>query len=452
MSCAAPSSWSPSRSCSPQWRLRPARRWRPEYRAYRLAPLIDRYYAKAKSGQALRKSVLTKALEKTLSGFFGGDWLKFLGYIEEAPHTNEEIATAIPATELYVGTTRGAAAVAADVGVPASEVERALAAYWDSTGNRPSVAISPVDERVSVLSTYWEQFDQIHARQAPGMASLWGLVEESRSAMLADWVSDDNRYMPGCYLDLLSPELLADIERLWSPTMLARWPERIVTEIAPHAALAESFGAALKFWQGASLTAWFLCEGPYSRTDMAGLAGYHADALEQLGALGCPIDPALFAELIEGESRLGPEEPTKVDTTSVEVSPGTSFEMTLSTTMRRPGFEGLRDIITRHRRAWAERYLASYLKARWDGELRLAARHHAEAIAAKGKPPTAKQFAKHALRRPTTGWAGTSDPSTLQSVRSRPCTPCASRSCPLIERTSPTASSPRWEASPSTAR
>ena len=65
----------------------------------------------------------------------------------------------------------------------------------------------------------------------------------------------------------------------------------------------------------------------------------------------------------------------------------------------------MRDIVTRHRRAWAERYLDPYIKSRWDTELREAARHHAEAIAAKGKPPTPKQFARYALTA-TNHWLG----------------------------------------------
>ena len=74
----------------------------PRYRAYRLLPLIARYYEKAKNGQARRKQVVTRALEPTLAGFFGGDWLRFLDYLGETPHPKEEIVTAIPETRLFV--------------------------------------------------------------------------------------------------------------------------------------------------------------------------------------------------------------------------------------------------------------------------------------------------------------------------------------------------------------
>ena len=368
------------------------------YRAYRLAPLLERYYDKAKGGMARRKSVLTKPLEKTLSGFFGGDWLGFLRYIGETPHPDEEIATAIPAPELFVGGTKDASVVASDLGLPADEVQRALATFWASAEGGAPAAISPVEEHVVALKAYWGEFDAIHARQAPGMKPLYGLTEFAHSgAMDPDWILEDGRYSPRCYLDLLSPALLNDIERLWGPTMLARWPERIVTEMAPHAALSETFGPALRFWHEVALTSWYISEGPYAVTDMAGLPARHEYVLETLKTLGCPIDPAMFTELIEGEAKLGPEEPVEKEQVSLGFS--------LYTRTRRPGFEILRDIVTQHRRAWAERYLDAYLKTCWDTELREAARHHAEVIAAKGKPPTPKQFARHALAA-TNHWLG----------------------------------------------
>jgi hypothetical protein len=375
------------------------------FRAYCLMPLIARYYGKAQNGQALRKSVLTKTSEKTLCGFFGGDWLKFLQYIGESPHPSEQIATAIPAAQLFVGTTKSAAAIAAEAGLPADEVERALSSYWETSGGPVGSVTSPVMERVAILKSYWARFGEIHDHQTPGMPSLWGLVEERRGNLSAEMDDSDVRYRPGYYRELLDGELLRDIDRLWSPIMLARWPERIVTEISPHALLCEAFGAALTFWHGVSLTAWFVSEGPYSRTNMAGLATYYADQLEQLEAMHCPIEPGLFTELIDAEARLGSEEPISPDKSRIEVSPGVYVETVLSSAMRRPGFEGLRDVVTRYRRSWSEHYLDSYLKARWELELREAARHHAEQIAEKGKVPTPKQFAKFAVAA-TNHWLG----------------------------------------------
>jgi hypothetical protein len=373
------------------------------YRAYRLLPLMDRYYGKAKNGQARRKQVLTRPLEKTLAGFFGGDWLRLLQYLEESPHPDEEIVAAIPEAKLFVGGTKSPAAVAAEVGVPTEEVERALSTYWPISGERAAGLMSPVDERISVLKAFWQHFDEIHSRQAPGMPSLWGLVEEGRGVRIG-WEGPD-WYNPHLYRKLLPTELVDEIERLWASIMLPRWPDRIVSELSPHALMAETFGPALQFWQGSALTAWFVCEGPMSRTDMAGLATYHQDALAELQRLGCQIDSALFAELRDAETRLGPSEPLEKKKSSVEVTPGIRIEMSASTGSRRSGFEHLRDIVTRYRRAWAERYLASYLRARWETELREAARLHAQAIAENGKAPTPKQFAGHAVAA-TNHWFG----------------------------------------------
>jgi hypothetical protein len=373
------------------------------YRAHRVRPLIARYYEKAKDGRALRKQVLTRALERTLSGFFGGDWLSFLAYLGEQPHPHEEIAVAIPETKLFVGGTKTAVAIAAEKGLPAAEVKRMLASYWDTGGEQSANASSPVDERVQALSTYWRVVDEIHARQASGMRSLWGLVEGVGGIHIG-WEGPE-WYHPRLYRELLPADLIENIERLWGSIMLPRWPDRIVSEISPHALMAQTFGAALNFWHECALTVWFLAEGPASRTDMAGLSRYHQDAIAEMQRLGCPIDPALFAELTEAEVQLGPSQPIKDESSTVEVAPGISTEISTSSGSRRPGFEGLRDVVTRHRRAWAQQYLDSYLRARWEMELREAARLHAQAIAERGKPPTAKQFARHAAM-PTNHWLG----------------------------------------------
>lgn len=374
------------------------------YRSHRLRPLITRYYEKAKDGKARRKQVLTRSLEKTLSGFFGGDWLGFLLYLGEEPHPDEEIIAAIPETRLFVGGgTKTAAAIAAEKGIPAQEVELMLATYWDTGGEPSGPGMSPVDERVRVLETFWQQFEQVHTQQASGMRSLWGLVEEGGGIHIG-WEGPD-WYNPRLYLEVLPSDLIEKIEQLWGSTMLPRWPERIVSEISPHAVMADTFGVALRFWHGAALTAWFVSEGPASRTDMAGLREYYRDAIAELQRIGCPVNPALFAELQEAEAQLGPSEPIKSTSSTVEVARGIAFEMSMTTGSRRPGFERLRELITRHRRAWADRYLHSYLRARWETELREAGRLHAQAIADRGKPPTAKQFARHAAS-PTNHWLG----------------------------------------------
>jgi hypothetical protein len=51
------------------------------YRVYCFRNLLEHYYKKADAaGRAKKKQVLTKPLERTLAGYFAGDWLAFLNY------------------------------------------------------------------------------------------------------------------------------------------------------------------------------------------------------------------------------------------------------------------------------------------------------------------------------------------------------------------------------------
>lgn len=72
------------------------------------------------------------------------------------------------------------------------------------------------------------------------------------------------------------------------------------------------------------------------------------------------------------------------------------MSVSLGGTQRREGFEILRDVVTRHRRAWAAQHLDGYLRHRWDSELRQVSREYSRRIAAAGKPPTPRQFASFA--------------------------------------------------------
>ena len=66
------------------------------------------------------------------------------------------------------------------------------------------------------------------------------------------------------------------------------------------------------------------------------------------------------------------------------------------TRTRRDGFERLRDIVTAHRRAWARDHLDAYLRSCWESPLTELSRSHHQALVARGKPMTAKQFAAKA--------------------------------------------------------
>jgi hypothetical protein len=360
------------------------------YRAYRLGQVVERYYAKAKNGKARRKGVLTKGTGRTLTAYFGGDWLAFLDYVGEEVDPAEEIIQALPKTKLIVGGSARAAELAAEHGLPAEEVERMLAAYWQQSDHS-----SPVEQRVDVLKRFWREFDELHARQTSRMDSLWGLVQDDAyvSANLGvDADDEEGIHTARLYKQLLSRELQADIERLWSTAVLPRWPDRLVTDPAPHARVAEALGPALRFWEGAALTAWFLCEGPYSRTDIDGLPNYHHHDLDALTELGCPVGGELFRELRDAEEKYGPPKHGSGLVITLSVSFGLDDED--ADDQKHVPFEVLRDIVTRHRRVWAGQYLDTYLRTQWEVGLRAVGEAYHRHSAEKGKPPTAKQFAK----------------------------------------------------------
>lgn len=352
------------------------------WRAQLTIQLADAYLKKAKAGPPLARAVLTKVHQPAFSAAFGGDWLSFLDYLGAEPNAAEQITTALPEPRLYTGAAGRASQVAADSGLPVDEVNRIVASFL---GQHPGA--SPIEERVTAMRQWWNEYDRTWSRQSSGMPSLWGLVDEGLFVL-------DNPRAPAPYLyrQVLTPELAATIDGLWDGVTLTKWPERIVSEFHPHRQMAESFGPAIKFWQGVALTCWYVCEGPTSRTTLGALGQYHSRDVTALRDIGFLIDTQLFDELAKAESQLGP--PQSIDSRRDVQSVGNvEVTMTISVGTRRDGFETLRDIVTRYRRAWAATHLEAYLKHRWDSELRDVAREHSRRVAAKGKPPTMKQFA-----------------------------------------------------------
>ena len=105
---------------------------------------------------------------------------------------------------------------------------------------------------------------------------------------------------------------------------------------------------------------------------------------------------------MNAEQQLGP--PVPIVTSRTEISPG--FVIQTNSGSRREGFVRLRDIVSRHRQMWAKTNLDEYLRSRWEPELRTVAREHSRWLAAKGKGPTLKQFAKFALPAANAWFAG----------------------------------------------
>lgn len=368
------------------------------FRLHYTRPLIEKYYAKAKQdGTALKKRVVTNALQPVLAGFWSGSWMAFVDYLGERLHPDEHIVTAKPEVELALPSPRHVEAVAEEEGLSPSAVAAVAAAVFGE---------NPVEKRLTCMRRFWHAFDDLHARQNPGMRPLWGLVDDGQ---LGPPLSD-GPYQPQLFREVLGSDLNAAIDDLWGGHMWARFPDCILTEWTPHAQMAKAFGFALKFWEGVALTAWFVCEGPYSRTDLQGLREYHAREVVALEEVGTPVDPALFRELVAAESRLGPPQEIWQNQERESVPVADGIAITLSVSMsggtRREGFEFLRDIIARHRRAWADRYLDAYLQARWEPEIKGAGEEYLVLLNQRqDKPPTLKQFAKKASDA-TNNWLG----------------------------------------------
>ena len=144
--------------------------------------------------------------------------------------------------------------VAAQTGLPEAEVRLMVESFWDS-GEQSS----PVEQRVSCLRDYWQEFGAIHDQQVAGMKSLWGLVSEGgvdlpvqRHASQDEETEYEQHTIPirpGLYEELFSEKLNKQIESLWGKALLPRFPERMATSLNPHAFLSSVYGDALKFWK-----------------------------------------------------------------------------------------------------------------------------------------------------------------------------------------------------------
>ena len=252
-------------------------------RALQCQRLAQFYRKKTRGGSVAikRQATLTKESERLLSGLFGGDWLALLSYLDATPHPDEQVITALPEPRLYVrGDEAKVASIAREQGLPVEAVREILGTFWQG-GN------SPIEERLDTLKRYWRAFDELHIQQRPGMRSLWGLVEEGNSVPITETLfpgkyGQPGLHTPGLYRDVIDTKILTAIHSQWETTFLSLAPSRIVTEVFPHRAMAVTFGPALAFWHGAALTAWFLCEGPMSRTDMAGLGSLSSASFSRI--------------------------------------------------------------------------------------------------------------------------------------------------------------------------
>ncbi|MGW7213603.1 TerD family protein [Streptomyces collinus] len=261
-----------------------------------------------------------------------------------------------------------------------------------------------MEERTAALRSWWAGFDQAHAVQSPGMPSLWGLVDQD----LMSLSRTEQGFTPQPYRQCLPADVVEEVERLWATVTLQRYPGSIVSNPRPHQIMANALGSAGEFWHGVGLTAWFVCEGPYSRTTLGQADRYYSKPLAALRAAGCPVDTTFFRELSAAEPLLGQEEDVTDSTSNTVETPygQVTFTPSMGRRTRRKGFEGVRDLITRYRRAWADQHLEAYhLQHRWRSELENVAHQLHRDVAAKGKPPTLIKFSRFATEA-ANHWTG----------------------------------------------
>lgn len=331
------------------------------YRAYRVGQLIEGYYAKAKNGRATRKQVLVgQTSGRTLTAYFGGDWLAFLAYMGQEPHTKEAVITALPKVRVVGEGARTAEGVAAKHGLAAEDVKQMLAAFWQR-----SEANSPAEERVAAMKRFWDEFDRHLEALDPDINER----PEAIQTRPQYWIRG-HRTGANAESSWLSTSLLQEVHRLWGTVVLPRWPDRLVTGLEPHLVSTEAFGVALTFWYFVSSSVRRATSFGYAnaQADIAKLEAARQSHVESLASLGAPVDASLFSELraLEQAHRHG----------------------------REGWYETARDVVTRHRRAWAAEHRDSYLQRRWQSAVRSIAEIYHRTVADRGgKPLTAKQLA-----------------------------------------------------------
>ncbi|MEX2324059.1 MAG: hypothetical protein WEA29_09860 [Acidimicrobiia bacterium] len=360
------------------------------YRALYLSELADRYYDRANADRsALRRRVITKQYGPHLVALFGGDWLALLDYLGEQPHPDEEVVYELPVARIDVDTASS----------------RVRAEGREEAGRGASTALedpadSPIASRIAVLTDIWSQFDQAQANQQSGMRPLPSLeTSEFRAFHLTEDEYDPGHPQEALMESVLRGETIERVNDLWGMAVFERWPERLHTEVLPFNQVAKAVGPAWEFWEGVERTIWYVAEGPYSRTDVAGLSSYYSKLIKRLDEVGNPIDVNLFTDLARAEKKLGPPEDIER-----EMGSSASLSITMRFGQRREGFEFLRDVVTQHRRSWMDSHLQNYLQ-RWRRDLEEVHGAYHRRIADIGKPPTLRQFSRIA-NRTANSWFG----------------------------------------------
>jgi hypothetical protein len=357
-------------------------------RAVALAELIDGLYGKAKKAAGtgdlvmpLARTILTKARQPVLSAWFGGDWIALLRYLGESQNPSEQLVTQLPETPLTIASPaypdRAAAAVAPD---------DARGGLSGVPGGTPGGGISAIGHRVAALQLLFDRLGQLQARQEmTDPSAVRALTDESH---------------------VLGSDLLATVGQLWGGVCLPRHPDKIVTRLWPLDGAVEAAGVALTFWHEVFLTCWYTGAGPYARAEIKDLEEYYGQHhLSQLDELGFGVDRTLFGDLTAASKKLGRARPFTDHSSTRDVGQGMSVTISMSSGSTRTGFEHLRDVVAAHRAAWMSKHLHAYLEQAWRTPVEAVAREFQRTVAAKGKPPTHKQFATIGAKA-ATAWFG----------------------------------------------
>ncbi|MFI6662581.1 hypothetical protein ACIBL8_44575 [Streptomyces sp. NPDC050523] len=234
------------------------------------------------------------------------------------------------------------------------------------------------------------------------MRPLWGLVDDG----IMGFGPDDHGFTQQMYRQVLPASVNEQVNRLWQSVTLQRHPKSSVSNPQPHQLIAETLGPALEFWHGVAHRL-LRVRGPHSRAPLSGAADYYHRPLAALQAAGYPVaGPARGTT--HNRTASGARRGVVRDRSELPVDTAAgafSLTMSYSSGSRREGFERARDIVTRHRRAWAEQYLDTYLEQRWRAALKDVAQSHHRHVAPKGRPPTLIHFA-HFATTAANQWTG----------------------------------------------
>jgi hypothetical protein len=139
-------------------------------------------------------------------------------------------------------------------------------------------------------------------------------------------------------------------------------------------AFASAKGPAYKFWTALATAVSY---GGHALGRLDRPDGYYTPLMTELAELRCPVSPDIDG--LAG-ARLGLLNPENI--------------------------ARLRDIVTRHRRRWAEESLGRYLEARWRADLTAASDAYSRRAADKAKDPAPKHFAPDASAAANNWFAG----------------------------------------------